>query len=238
MACDPGGRDAGQESAGSNWIMTEWLAERRQVLEAAQQLLAKGLTVGSAGNVSLRLGEELLAVTPNRRYTEDLTPHEILVASFEGDVVAGDGIPSSELMLHVGVYQARDDVQAVIHSHPRYVSAAAVVGRPIPPILEDQMIYLGGQIEAAPHAMSGSDELAALAVLALGDRNACLLANHGALSVGRSLRAALYACEYLEKLCQAYLWASLLATLGGAGLNVLPPAVVETEQAFFKMMRM
>ncbi|MFZ1474523.1 MAG: class II aldolase/adducin family protein [Anaerolineae bacterium] len=213
--------------------MSEWLEERRRVLLTAQQLLEKRLTVGSSGNVSQRVGAELLAITPNRRYTEDLTPADIVVATFEGDVVNGDGIPSSELMLHVGVYQARPEVQAVIHAHPRYVSAVAMTGRPIPPILEDQMIYLGGQIEVAAHAMSGSDELAAAAVLALGDRNACLLANHGALAVGRDLRAALYACEYLEKLCLAFLWASLLGSL-----NVLPPEVVETEQAFFRMMRM
>ncbi|WP_423222478.1 class II aldolase/adducin family protein [Candidatus Amarolinea aalborgensis] len=213
--------------------MTEWLEERQRVLQAAQQLLVKRLTVGSSGNVSQRVGDELLAITPNRRYTEDLTPTDIVVATFEGDVVAGEGIPSSELMMHVGVYQARPDVLAVIHAHPRYVSAAAVTGRAIPPILEDQMIYLGGQIEVAGHAMSGSDELAAAAVAALGDRHACLLANHGAMAVGRDLRAALYACEYLEKLCQAFLWASLLGPL-----NVMPPDVVETERAFFKMMRM
>lgn len=213
--------------------MTEWLEERQRVLQTAQQLLAKRLTVGSSGNVSQRLGAELLAITPNRRYTEDLAPADIVVATFEGDVVAGEGIPSSELMMHVGVYQARPDVQAVIHAHPRYVSAAAVIGRSIPPILEDQMIYLGGQIEVAGHAMSGSDELAAAAVAALGDRHACLLANHGAMAVGRDLRAALYACEYLEKLCQAFLWASLFGPL-----NILPPDVVETEHAFFKMMRM
>lgn len=213
--------------------MSEWLEERRRVLLTAQQLLEKRLTVGSSGNVSQCVGAELLAITPNRRYTEDLTPADIVVTTFEGDVVAGEGIPSSELMLHVGVYQARPEVQAVIHAHPRYASAAAVIGRPIPPILEDQMIYLGGQIEVADHAMSGSDELAASAVAALGERSACLLANHGALAVGRDLRAALYACEYLEKLCLAFLWASLLGDL-----NVLPPEVVETEQAFFRMMRM
>ena len=213
--------------------MTEWLEERQCVLQAAQQLLAKRLTVGSSGNVSQRVGAEWLAITPTRRYTEDLAPTDIVVATFEGDVVAGEGIPSSELMMHVGVYQTRPDVQAVIHAHPRYVSAAAVTGRPIPPILEDQISTLGGQIEVAGHAMSGSDELAAAAVVALGDRHACLLANHGAITVGRDLRAALYACEYLEKLCQAFLWASLFGPL-----NVLPPDVVETEQAFFKMMRM
>jgi L-fuculose-phosphate aldolase len=210
----------------------EWETERRSVLLVALRLLERGLTVGTSGNVSRRVGDELVAITPSRRYCEDLTPDDIVVVDFEGEPVAGDGIPSVELMLHVGVYQARDDVGAVIHCHPPYASAAAVLGQPIPPILEEQMIFLGGPIEVAPHAMSGSDELVSYGVAALGDRNACLLANHGALIVGRDLRAATYAADYLEKLALAY----LCATAAGR-LNVLPPDVVETERAFFKMAR-
>jgi L-fuculose-phosphate aldolase len=210
----------------------EWEMERRSVLAAALRLLERGLTVGTSGNVSQRVGDELVAITPSRRYYEDLTPEDIVVVDFEGEPVAGEGIPSVELMLHVGVYQARNDVTAVIHCHPPYASAAAVIGRPIPPILEDQMVFLGGQIEVAPHAISGSNELISYGVAALGDRNACLLANHGALVVGRDLRAATYACDYLEKLAMAYLFAA-----AAGQLNVLPPDVVETERAFFKMAR-
>lgn len=209
-----------------------WLVERREVLAVARQLVARNLTVGSSGNVSRRLGTELLVITPNRLHPEDMAAEDVLVVTFEGDPVAGEGIPSSELMMHVGAYLERDDVQAVVHSHPRYVSAAAVLGEPIPPILEDQMFFLGGQIEVAPHAISGSEELAQFAVQALGDRNACILANHGALCVGRSLQAALAATEYLEKLALAF----VLARAAGR-VNVLVPDVVATERAYFEMMR-
>ena len=94
------------------------------------------------------------------------------------------------------------------------------------------MIFLGGQIEVASHAMTGSEELVGTAAEALGDRNACLLANHGALCVGRDLRAALCACQYLEKLCQAYLFATWCGEA-----NVLSPEVVAAETAFFRMRR-
>ncbi len=211
----------------------EWEIERRAVLAAAVRLLERGLTVGASGNVSCRVGDECVAITPSRRYYEELSPEEIVVVDFEGEPVAGDGIPSVELMLHVGVYLARHDVGAVIHCHPPFASAAAVVGRPIPPILEDQMIFLGGQIEVAPHAMSGSEELVEYGVSALGDRNACLLANHGALVVGRDVRATAYACDYLEKVAMAYLFA-----FAAGHLSVLPAEVVEAERAFFKMNRM
>lgn len=212
--------------------MTNWHSERSAVLQAARQLAARGLTVGTSGNVSRRVGAEGLAITPSQRYAEDLTAEDILVVTFEGEPLAGEGLPSSETLMHAAVYQARPEVQAVVHSHPRYVSALAVAGQPIPPILEDQMFFLGGQIEVAPHAVSGSEELAGYAVQALGDRNACLLANHGAVTVGRDLRAAVTACEYLEKLAMAFLLASLLGQV-----HPLPAEAVEIERAYFEMMR-
>ncbi len=206
---------------------------RAEVLRTAQAMLACGLTVGDSGNVSARVPSVdrlLLAITPHGRYYDTLAPEDIVVVDEEGEPVAGDGIPSAELFLHAAVYRARPDVGAVIHAHPPMASAVAVVGRPIPPILEDQMIFLGGQIEVARHAMTGSPELVEVAVDALGERNACLLANHGALSVGRDLRAALCACQYLEKLSQVFLSAMLIGQV-----NVLPRDIVEAETAFFRM---
>ncbi len=208
---------------------------RTEVLGTAQALVGQGLTIGDSGNVSARVPDEnrlLLAITPHGRYYDLLTPEDVVVVDEEGEPVAGEDIPSAELLLHAEVYRVRPDVNAVIHAHPPLASAAAVVGRPIPPILEDQMIFLGGQIEVARHAMTGSEDLVGAAVAALGDRNACLLANHGALSVGRDPRAALCACQYLEKLCQAFLF----ATWCGA-VNVLSPEVVAAETAFFRMRR-
>ena len=210
----------------------EWENERRSVLDTAMRLLTHGLTIGTSGNVSQRVGPNLVAITPSRRYYEDLLPEDIVVVDYEGEPVSGEGLPSSELMLHVGVYQARQDVGAVIHCHPPYATAAAVLGQPIPPILEDQMIFLGGQIEIAPHAVSGSSELAQVGVAALGDRNACLLANHGALVVGRDLRAAVYACDYLEKLALAYLWGS-----ASRQLTPLSPEATAVTRVFFEMAR-
>jgi L-fuculose-phosphate aldolase len=213
----------------------EYEAIRREVLLTAQALATNGLTVGDSGNVSGRVADRsrlLLAITPHGRYYDLLTPEEIVVVDEEGEPVAGDGIPSAELLLHAAIYRARPDAGAVIHAHPPLASAAAVVGRSIPPILEDQMIFLGGQIEVAPHAMTGSPELVGRALAALGDRNACLLANHGALGVGRDLRAAFHACQYLEKVAQAFLY----ATWAGQ-VNVLPAEVVKVESAFFKMRR-
>lgn len=213
----------------------EYETIRAELLRTAQTMLAEGLTIGDSGNVSARVPDEerlLLAITPHGQYYDLLIPEDIVVVDEEGDPVAGDAIPSVELLLHANVYRARPDVGAVIHTHSPMASAASIVGRPLPPVLEDQMIFLGGQIEVAAHAVTGSEDLVDAAVRALGDRNACLLANHGALSVGRDLRAALCACQYLEKLCQAYLFATWCGEA-----NILSPEVVAAETAFFRMRR-
>jgi L-fuculose-phosphate aldolase len=207
---------------------------RTDVLNVARAMLAMGLTVGDSGSVSARVGEPAgrmrLAITPHGRYVDELASHDIVIVGEEGQPVEGKSAPSAELPLHVAVYRARPDVSAIIHAHPPMSCAAAVVGRPIPPVLEDQLVYLGGQIEVAPHAMTGSEEWVPGAIQALAHRNACLLANHGALTVGKDLKAALVACQYLEKCAMAFLY----ATWAGQ-VNSLPPQVVEAGTALARI---
>jgi len=209
---------------------------RASVLRTAQRLLSCGLTIGDSGNVSARVddpqGRLLVAITPHGRYYDELTVEDVPVVDAEGEPVDGDALPSVELMLHVAVYQARPDVGAVIHAHPPWGSAVAVLGQPIPPILEDQLIYLGGEIAVARHAPTGSDELPAHAIEALGERNACILAHHGVLTVGKTPRAALHHCQYLEKAASAF----LCATWAGR-VNPLPPEALVAGQAFFRARR-
>ena len=183
--------------------MSRWLEAKRQVLEAAQSMLAKDLVVGTSGNVSLRLPPEddrdLLAVTPTSRYYDLMSVDDIQIIDFETEPVEGDLPPSIETMLHIGIYRARKNVNAVIHSHSVYASAVSVTGEGIPPILEDQVVFLGGQINLAKYAPSGSEEMVANVIAALKDNNAVLLPNHGAISIGHDLREAITASELLEK---------------------------------------
>jgi L-fuculose-phosphate aldolase len=191
--------------------MSRWLKEKKLVLAAAQRMLAGGLVTGTAGNVSLRLtpedGRSLLAITPSSREYESLTHDDIQVLDFEARKVEGALPPSIETRLHIGIYRARPDINAVIHTHSVYATAVAVAGHDIPPILDEQVAYLGGGIKLAGHAPSGSPELAENAVAALGDRQAALLANHGAIGTGRDLHQAFHAVELLEKTARVYLLA-------------------------------
>ena len=188
--------------------MTRWLEEKRQVLEAAQKMLQQGLVVGTCGNVSLRLkpegGRQLLAITPSSRYYDLLTANDIPVVDFEAQPVEGDLLPSMETRLHIAIYQARRHIKAVIHSHPVFASAISVAGLDIPTIMEDQAALIGGEIKLAKPAPSGSQKLVENTIAALGDRNAVLLANHGAVAVGQTMREAFIICQLVERTAKIY----------------------------------
>jgi len=212
--------------------MGQWHEEKKVVLEAAQQLPEKGLVVGTAGNVSLRLPPEgergLLAITPSAQPYDSLVVDDIQIVDFNGQTVEGILRPSVETMLHIGIYQSRKNVNAVIHTHSVFASAVSVTGRDIPPILDDQVTFLGGGIKLARHTLSGSREQVDNIVAALGDRNAVLLPNHGAIGTGRTMRDAFTACELAEKTARIYLLA-----LSAGTVNQLPAEAIEAERTLY-----
>lgn len=213
-----------------------WEDEKREVLEACRRIVAAGLVAGSNGNVSRRVegpdGAPLVAITPSRIPYHRLTVDDILVIDFEGDPVEGDGVPSSETLVHLAVYTARADVGAVIHTHSIHASALAVAGLEIPPLLDEQVVALGGAVPVAEYVMAGSQELADEACAALGEGNAVLLRNHGALGVGADLEEAVTVCELVERLAQVFMLA-----LGLGKATPLPEHVVEVEKRIFRMSR-
>jgi len=212
--------------------MSRWQREKKLVLETAQKMLEKGLVVGTAGNVSLRLpceGERpLLAITPSARHYNLLSVEEIQVIDFEAKPIEGDLTPSMESMLHIGIYEARKNINAVIHTHSVYASAVSVAGHDIPAILDDQVAFLGGQIKLAGHTLTGSPEQVSSVIAALEDRNAVLLPNHGAVGIGRTMSDAFTACELIEKTARIYLLA-----LSTGKVNLLPDEEFEAEKAIY-----
>jgi L-fuculose-phosphate aldolase len=169
-----------------------------------------------------------MAITPTGRYYDLIGVDDIAVVDFEGERVEGELTSSIETMLHIGVYKVRKKVNAIIHCHPVFSSAIAVSGLDIPPVLDDQITYLGGEIKTAGYALSGSPELVKNVLSALGPRNAVLLANHGALCVGRDLREAFTNCEMLEKTAKIYICA-----LSIGKLTAIPAEALEVQKAFF-----
>ena len=212
--------------------MSDWQDARKTVLEAAVKISEKGLVVGTSGNISLRLPargkRQLIAITPTSRHYDTLKIDDIPIIDFDGNNVDGSLPPSIETPLHIGIYQARKDVNAIIHTHSVFASAAAVAGFDIPVILEDQAAILGGEIKTAGYTLSGTPEQLTNALAALGDRNAVLLANHGAVGTGRSMRDAFTACELIEKTARVYFLA-----LSAGKVNQLPKKAREIQKALY-----
>ena len=217
--------------------MLKWQEERRAVLEAAQRMAALGLVVGTSGNVSVRVrgtaeGGGLMAITPSNVGYDILKAEDVLVTDMDVEPVEGDGVPSSESLLHAEIYRRRGDVGAVMHTHSAYATAAAVAGVEIPPIIDEMVLVVGGGVRVSEYAFPSSERLAENVCEALGGRNAALIRNHGVVGVGADLREALRACEMVEHAARVMVYSTLL---GGA--KTLPADVVEAELALFEMRR-
>ena len=209
--------------------------ERAEVAAGVQRIVAAGLVAGASGNVSRRIRTadgDLIAITASRVPYHRFTPDDVIVVDFEIEPVDGDGVPSSESLLHAAIYRARTDVGAVIHTHSVYASAFAVAGEAIPPILDEQVVTLGGAVEVATYGASASEQLADNAVFALGDRAAVLLRHHGAVGVGEHLEEACAVVELVERIAQIR---ALTKTLGAP--RELSPEIVADEHRVYRMMK-
>ena len=207
---------------------------RRGVLEAARAMHHHGLVAASSGNVSARVPDEvdLLAITTAGKDYASMGLEETVVVDFAGEPVEGDGLPSSEMLMHVAVYRARPDVHAVMHTHSVYASALAVVGRPLPPLIDEMVLLLGDGIGVSAYAFPGTEEIGDAVVAALGERNAALIRNHGLVGVGAGLRQALHVCLLAERIAHVYAVATALGTP-----EPLPSDAVATEMELFRMRR-
>ncbi len=211
-----------------------WQQQRQAVADAARRMSAEGLTIGASGNVSARLtdtdGSPLMAITPSQTPYNRLRPADILVTDMGIEPIDGEGIPSSEALLHAAIYRRRPDAGAVMHTHSTYATIAAVAGADIPPIIDEMAIAIGGKIRVSDYAPPASDALAANVCDALGDRSAALIRNHGAVGIGATPQDALAVCALVERVAQVFVIASIMDKV-----NPLPDAVVDAEIALFKM---
>jgi L-fuculose-phosphate aldolase len=181
--------------------------ERELVCHYARRLVPDGLAFGTAGNLSVRVGEQV-AITPSGLPYERLTPEDVCIVNVDGRQVEGATEPSRELPLHLAVYR-RTDAGAVVHTHPLHATALATAADELPAI-HYLVAELGGALRVVAYATPGSDELAAATAAALADRSAALLANHGAITTGATLERAYTRSVTLEWLAALFLRASLL----------------------------
>ncbi|MGH3362076.1 MAG: class II aldolase/adducin family protein [Nocardioides sp.] len=181
------------------------------VADAARRLAAEGLLIGTAGNLSMRVdGTEEFVVTRSGVVLAECAPEDVCSVAATGAVLSGSARPSSEVGLHLGLY-ADLDIAAVVHTHAPWSTAVACVLDELP-VVHYQQLLLGGAIRVAPYATFGSEELAALVRAALVDRQAALMANHGAVAVAKTLDQAVENALLLEWLATLHHRASVLGT--------------------------
>jgi L-fuculose-phosphate aldolase len=202
-------------------------AAREAVADACRRLAGEGLVHATAGNVSARVDDRVV-VTPTGGVLADLGPEQTTVVDMEGRVVEGELAPTSELFLHLGVYE-RFDAGAVVHTHSPIATALGCVVDELPPV-HYQMLVFGGAVRVAPYATFGSPELAENVHAALEGRSAALMQNHGAVCFASDCAAATELALLLEWACEIYWRARAIGeprVLSGAELQGVVEAVQE-----------
>jgi L-fuculose-phosphate aldolase len=202
------------------------------VLRAAKDMLRQGLTEGTAGNISMRLEDGNVVVTPSSIDYDEMTLADLVVVSPDGEVVAGERPPTSEKLLHLAVLDAYPDIRSVIHSHPVHATMFAVAHQDIPPVIDEFTIYVGGSVRCSEYAPSGSAELGAAIVKALEGRGAALIANHGMVAVGPTPAKALHITALVDRVAQVVVGAHSLGTV-----HEVPPDVNEKFATIYPFMR-
>jgi len=186
---------------------------KQLVCESGKKLLSEGLVTGTWGNVSVKVDEHTMVITPSGRKYEELTPEEMVVVNIFPLEYEGGIKPSSELKLHAEIYKQRKHITAVIHTHQQHASAVAAARREVPPILDDMCQIIGPSVRVADYALPNTKKIVKNTMKALDGRFAALLANHGAVCIGRDMEEAFMVAQVLEKTCYAFIEAEFL---GGA----------------------
>jgi len=173
----------------------DYIDLRREIISAAIYMQSSGMILGTSGNISVRVPEGVL-VTPSSMPYEELEPEDICLVGLDGELLQG-GRPSSETPLHLAVYRARPDVGAVVHAHSQFSTVMASLCGVLPAVTVPGTEYY--PVRSIPFIMPGSDELANAAAETLGQGSAVIMAHHGLVGVGSSLKKAMTAADYVEE---------------------------------------
>ncbi len=201
---------------------------RTAIVDAAQEMERLGLNHGSAGNLSLRVGDAAL-VTPSGVPGRELSPELIARMLLDGEgVFEGPLPPSSEWRFHLDIYRARPDVNAVAHMHSPYATTIATLRRDIPAVHYMIAAFGGPTVRCVGYAPYGTAELSRLVVAGLADRDGVLLANHGAIVTGANMRRTLWRAVELEALAQVF----YLGALAGEPVVLSDEEITRTVERF------
>ncbi len=175
---------------------------RQQLIDTALTMNSSGINQGASGNLSVRIAGGFL-ITPSALPYDECQPQDIVLMDLAGNH-EGNQKPSSEWRFHRDIYLHRKEAGAILHAHPPWCTTLACLGIEIPPFHYMVAIARGNTVRCAPYATFGTQELSNLALQALEDRSACLLANHGMLCLEKNLQQSLSLAIEVENLARIY----------------------------------
>ncbi len=205
----------------------------QEVLATAKAMLAQGLVEGTSGNISGRLDDDLVCLTPSSVRYDTMTLEDLVVCDLEGNVVRGERAPTTEKDLHLGTLSRYPELGSVIHTHAVYATMFALAHEPIPAVIEEVVVYLGGDVPCGDYKGTGTAELGEEVANHLAKRGAALLANHGLVSCGPSPERALHNAALAERTAQI-VWG---ARAMGATIHPLPGKVNTDMAAVYDFVR-
>lgn len=185
---------------------------RAAVLAAAKTMYERGIVEGTAGNVSGRVDDGTVVLTPSSLSYQAMQIDDLVQLTLDGEVIGGHRSPTSEKAVHLAVLTAHPEVASVVHCHAKYASMFAVAHKPIPAGIDEFVIYVGGDVPVCDYHASASSTLGPEVASKLGDRSAALMANHGLVAVGKSVDDALHTALVVEHNAQI-MWGAI--ALGG-----------------------
>ncbi|HMF34260.1 MAG TPA: class II aldolase/adducin family protein [Candidatus Lokiarchaeia archaeon] len=194
---------------------TDLVTLRMEIVRASRAIISKKLVEIGEGNISARIPDsDEFFVTPTYNNYENMNPMDVVHMNVDGTIIScPEGRkPSSEWRLHATIYKNRPRVNFTIHTHSPYATMMAILGEKIPPLLEEMVVFIGGEIPVVPFGRANTFDLAEKVVASMGAYNAALMANHGPVAVGRTMDKAIKNAELTEKMAFLYYGASQRGT--------------------------
>ena len=189
--------------------MNEFIV-REEIFEAGRRLYQKGFVASNDGNISARLDDGRIMITATGICKGDLSNDDLLIVDMKGAVLQGNKKPTSEMKMHLAVYEMRKDVQGIVHAHPPKVTAFAVAGLPLDKTTLPEVIFSLGKIALSEYGTPSTQQIPEAVSKVISDSDAVMLANHGALTVGDSVMNAYFKMETLEHFAGISLYARQL----------------------------
>ena len=204
-----------------------------EVLAAAKQMLADGLVEGTSGNISGRLPDGLVCLSPSSVPYDTMTLDDLVVVDLDGKVVQGERSPTTEKDLHLGALRRYPELGSVIHTHAVYATMFALAHEPVPAVIEEVVVYVGGDVPCCEYKGTGTADLGDEVADHLADRGAALLANHGLVTCASTPGKALHIAALVERTAKI-VWGTRAM---GAAIHPLPEKVNRDMAGVYRFIR-